>query len=250
MRKKLLLTLTFFLVLVGGVFAQERTISGKITSASDGSALPGVNVIVAGTTLGTITDVSGKYTIKVPEGSNALEFSFVGMKAQTVVIGATNSLDVAMETSEEMLDEVVVTALGIQREVKALGYAQQKIGTSELSAARETNVTSLLTAKVAGVRVSKTSSGTGGSSAITIRGVKSLLGNNQPLFVVDGVPVTNIGHTTGGVWDDLDLGDGMGDFNPEDIESISVLKGPNASALYGARGSNGVVLITSKSGMK
>ncbi len=250
MRKKLLLTLTFFLVLVGGVFAQERTISGKITSADDGSALPGVNVIVAGTTLGTITDVSGKYTIRVPEGSDALEFSFVGMKAQTVVIGTSNNLDVIMETSEEMLDEVVVTALGIQREVKALGYAQQKIGTAELSAARETNVTNLLTAKVAGVRVAKTSSGTGGSSAITIRGVKSLLGNNQPLFVVDGVPVTNIGHTSGGVWDDIDLGDGMGDFNPEDIESISVLKGPNASALYGARGSNGVVLITSKSGVK
>ncbi len=249
MRKNLLLTFILFLAVMGSSFAQERTISGRITSAEDGSPLPGVNVVVAGTTnIGTISDVNGKYTIKVPAGSNSLEFSFVGMKAFSSAIGASNIIDVVMETSQAMLEEVVVTALGIKREVKAIGYAQQEIGTAELSASRETNMTSFLTAKVAGVQVSKNASGTGGSQSITIRGVKSLLGNNQPLFVVDGIPVTNIGHTSGGTFDGIDLGDGMGDINPEDVETMTVLKGPNASALYGARGSNGVVLITTKSG--
>ena len=209
-----------------------------------------MNILVAGTTnVGTVSDVNGRYTIRVPAGSEALEFSYIGMTSQTIDIGASNVIDVALATSAEVLEEVVVTALGIQRQVKALGYAQQELGSDELSASRESNLSSFLTGKVSGVRVSKTSSGTGGSSSITIRGAKSLLGNNQPLFVVDGVPITNIGHSqSGGVWDDIDLGDGMGDINPEDVESMTVLKGPNASALYGARGSNGVVLITTKSG--
>ena len=251
MRKKLFLTLIFFLVLLGGAFAQERTITGRVTSSDDGSPLPGVNIIVAGTTnVGTISDVSGKYSLKVPAGSNAVEFSFVGMKTQSVIIGSSSVIDVALETSAEMMDEVVVTALGIKRETKSLGYAQQELPKAELSAAREINVTSFLTGKVAGVRVSKTSSGTGGSTAITIRGAKSLLGNNQPLFVVDGVPITNIGHSSGGTFEGIDIGDGIGDINPEDVESMSVLKGPNASALYGARGSNGVILITTKSGTR
>ncbi len=238
-----------FLAVMGSAFAQERTISGRITSADDGSPLPGVNVVVSGTAnIGTISDVNGMYTIKVPAGAKSLDFSFVGMETYTSPIGASNTIDITMTTSQAMLEEVVVTALGVKRAVKAIGYAQQEIGTSELSAARESNITSLLTAKAAGVQVSKNASGTGGSQSITIRGVKSLLGNNQPLFVVDGVPVTNIGHSSGGTFNDLDLGDGMGDINPEDVESISVLKGPNASALYGARGSNGVILITTKSG--
>lgn len=250
MRKKLLSTFTLFLVLLGSLFAQERTITGRVTSADDGTPLPGVNIIVAGTTVGAISDVNGRYSIIITAGNNALEFSFVGMKTQSVEIGTSDVIDAVLETSAEMIGEVVVTALGIKRETKALGYSQQVIPTAALSAARETNLTSFLTAKVAGVRVSKTSSGTGGSSAITIRGAKSLLGNNQPLFVVDGVPITNIGHSKGGTFDTegMDLGDGIGDINPEDVESMSVLKGPNASALYGARGSNGVILITTKSG--
>jgi TonB-linked SusC/RagA family outer membrane protein len=250
MRKKLLLVFIMFLVLFGNVFAQERNISGRITSAADGSPLPGVNVVVAGTTSGTISDVNGKYSIKVPAGSNVLEFTFVGMKPYSATIGVSATIDVAMENSEAMLDEVVVTALGIKRQTKALGYSQQELGKAELSGAREINLTSFLTGKVAGVQVSKTSSGTGGSSAITIRGAKSLLGNNQPLYVVDGVPITNVGHKEGGAWGDNDLGDGIGDINPEDVETMSVLKGPSASALYGARGSNGVILITTKSGSK
>jgi TonB-linked SusC/RagA family outer membrane protein len=252
MRKKLFLTFTLFLVLLGSVFAQERVVTGRITSAEDGSPMPGVNIIVAGTSnVGTVSDVTGRFSLKIPADAKALEFSFIGMKAQSVNLTTSNVIDVVMETSAEMMEEVVVTALGIKRQTKALGYAQQELGTNALSASRETNLTSFLTAKVAGVQVSKTSSGTGGSSAITIRGAKSLLGNNQPLYVVDGVPITNIGHSSGGAFDSgNDLGDGIGDINPEDVESMSVLKGPSASALYGARGSNGVILITTKSGMK
>jgi TonB-linked SusC/RagA family outer membrane protein len=250
MRKKLLLTFALFLVLLGSALAQERVITGKVTSAGDGLPLPGVNVIVSGTAIGAITDVSGKFVLRVPSGAKSIDFTFVGMKPETIVLGATNVLDLTMTTSAAMMDEVVVTALGIKRQTKALGFAQQEIGTDALSASREANLTSFLTAKVAGVHVAKTSSGTGGSAAITIRGAKSLLGNNQPLFVLDGVPITNVGHSTGGTWDDTDLGDGIGDINTEDVESMTVLKGPNASALYGARGSNGVILITTKSGQK
>jgi TonB-linked SusC/RagA family outer membrane protein len=248
MSKNLFLTVIFFLAFLGSAFAQERTITGKVTSSEDGSPLPGVNVVVTGTSAGTITDALGKYQIRVPSGSRELSFTFIGMKPFSAPIGTSDVVDVAMSTSQEVLDEVVVTALGIKRQVKAIGYAAQEIGTSELSAMREVNLTSLLTAKAAGVQVTKNASGTGGSNSITIRGAKSLLGNNQPLFVVDGVPVTNIGHSSGGIWDDIDLGDGMGDINPEDVETMTVLKGPNASALYGARGSNGVILITTKSG--
>jgi len=251
MRKGLLLTLTLLLTFMGSVFAQERTITGTVTGADDGSPLPGVNILVSGTTnVGTVSDVNGKFTIRVPSGYEALEFSYIGMTSQTIQLGPSNVIDVSLATSAAMLEEVVVTALGIQKQVKALGYSQQELGSDELSASRESNLNNFLTAKVAGVQVSKTSSGTGGSSSITIRGAKSLLGNNQPLYVVDGVPITNIGHSQGGAWDGNDLGDGIGDINPEDVESMTVLKGPNASALYGARGSNGVILITTKSGKK
>jgi len=253
MRKKLLLTFALFLVLLGSALAQERVITGKVTSAGDGLPLPGVNVIVSGTAIGSITDVSGKYILKVPAGYKKIDFSFIGMKTETLELGASNTLDLAMSTSEAFLGEVVVTALGIKKEVKALGYSQQQIGTTDLSGVREVNLNNMLTAKVAGLQVSHTSSGTGGSSAITLRGAKSLLGNNQPLYVVDGIPITNINHTgagQGGTWDDTDLGDGIGDINPEDVLSMEVLKGPNASALYGSRGANGVILITTKSGSK
>lgn len=251
MRRRLLLTLTLFLAVLGSVIAQERTITGTVSSADDGSPLPGVNVLVSGTTnMGTVTDVNGKYTLKVPSGHEGLSFSYIGMKPQTVILGASNVIDISLETSAEVLSEIVVTALGIKKEVKALGYAQQQVGADDLSGARESNLNNMLTAKVSGVRISHTSAGTGGSSAITIRGAKSLLGNNQPLYVVDGVPITNENHNNGGTFNETDLGDGIGDINPEDVLSMEVLKGPNASALYGSRGANGVILITTKSGSK
>jgi TonB-linked SusC/RagA family outer membrane protein len=250
MKKNLLVTIILLITLLGSAMAQTRTITGTVTSAEDGESLPGANVVVVGLTVGTITGVNGEYSIAVPAEAQSLEFSYVGMETQIIPIDNRTVIDVALVISSVALEEVVVTALGIERQTKALGYAQQKLPEDAISGNRELNLLNLLTAKVSGVRVSKTSSGTGGSTAITIRGAKSLLGNNQPLFVVDGVPITNIGHSqTGtGVWDDIDLGDGMGDINPEDVESMSVLKGPNASALYGSRGANGVILITTKSG--
>ena len=184
---------------------------------------------------------------------NVLNFRFVGMEDQTVAIGNQTVIDVAMAVSAVALDEVVVTALGIEREKKALGFAAQKLGEEQLSAARELSVTRMLTGKVAGVQVTNTAAGTGGSSNVTIRGNSSITGSNQPLYVVDGVPIINLpkdGSGDGGMWGDNDYGDGIGDINPEDIESVNVLKGPNASALYGSRGANGVIVITTKSGLK
>ncbi|VAW21284.1 Outer membrane TonB-dependent transporter, utilization system for glycans and polysaccharides (PUL), SusC family [hydrothermal vent metagenome] len=233
---------------------QTKKVSGKVTDQG-GDPLPGVNVVVKGeTNIGTITDSEGNYSIEVPLDAEALEYSFIGMVPQTVVIGTSSVINVTLESSTESLDEVVVTALGIQRKVKALGFSAQELGAGELSANREANLSNFLTGKVAGVQVSKTSSGTGGSSVVTIRGNSSLSGNNQPLYVVDGIPIINEGHDKGsgsaGLWGDNDYGDGIGDINPEDVESMTVLKGPNASALYGSRGANGVILITTKSGRK
>ncbi len=251
MRRKLFATLVIIITLLGSVFAQQRVVKGTITSASDGLTLPGVTVLVKEVkNVGTITDADGRYSIVLPKGAETLVFSFVGMETTSVKIGASDEINVKMVMSASDLGEVVVTALGLKREAKALGFAMQEIGTGDLSSSRELNVMNNLTGKVAGVQISKTSSGTGGSSAITIRGVRSLQGNNQPLFVVDGVPITNIGHSSGGTWNDNDLGDGVGDINPEDVESMTVLKGPSATALYGAKGSNGVILITTKSGKK
>lgn len=252
MRRKLFATFILIIALFGSVFAQQRTLSGTVTAATDGLSMPGVTVMVkeAGN-VGTVTDESGKYTIRVPEDAENLVFSFIGMETMTVKIGTSNVLNVILETSTESLEEVVVTALGIKREVKALGYAQQGMDASELSAGREKNISNMLTAKIAGVQVAKTAGGAGGSTNVIIRGNSSIGSSNQPLWVVDGIPITNnqnSGNQAGVNSNDHDYGDGVSDINPDDIESINVLKGPNAAALYGSRGANGVIMITTKSG--
>ncbi|KPL12442.1 MAG: hypothetical protein AMS26_17745 [Bacteroides sp. SM23_62] len=232
------------------VLAQTRTITGTVTSAEDGESLPGVNVLVADSAIGTITGINGEYSIEVPAGAQSLKFSFVGFDTQIIAISNQAVIDVVLVVSAIVLDEVMVTALGIEREQKALGFAAQELGEEELSAARELSVTRCLTGKVAGLQVTNTAAGTGGSSNVTIRGNSSLTGTNQPLYVVDGVPIINQpkdGSGSGGIWGDNDYGDGIGDINPEDIESVNVLKGPNASALYGSRGAKGVIVITTKS---
>ena len=254
MKRRLCFVLILILSLAGGVFAQQRTVTGMVRSAAEGLPLPGVSVVVQGSgNIGTITDVDGKYSVQVPGNATALTFSFVGMIMQSVKLGAGNVINVSLESSMEAIDEVVVTALGIQREKKALGFAAQEVGEEALSGLRETNLASLLTAKIAGVQIYKTAAGTGGSSSVLIRGASSLSGSNQPLYVVDGVPIINIPKDksgSAGVGGDNDYGDGIGDINTEDIASMTVLKGPNASALYGSRGANGVILITTKSGKK
>lgn len=252
MKKKFLVLIAMKCFIIGSLCAQERVITGTVTSDYDGLPLPGVTVVVDGlSNVGTITDFDGNYSIRVPEGSNTLVFSFVGMESKSVVIGSSNVINVVLSLSSETLDEVVVTALGIKRDVKAIGYSTQSIQQNELSGLKEASVSNLLAGKIAGVQVSKSASGTGGSTNVIIRGNNSIGANNQPLYVVDGVPIINQSNSNPGAGlggADLDYGDGIFDINPEDIETINVLKGPNASALYGSRGANGVILITTKSG--
>jgi len=232
-------------------WAQERSVSGKVTSVDEGEALPGVNVVLKGTTTGTVTDIDGNYKVNVPESGGTLIFSFIGLASQEVDIGSRTVIDVQMSSDIEQLSEVVVTANAIQREKRTLGYSVSSLGGEELNRAREVNVVNSLSGKVAGVQVTGTGGGLGQSSRILIRGNKSLTGSNQPLFVVDGVPVFNSNVLTG---DDIqgafDVGNGAGEINPNDIESVTVLKGANAAALYGSRARNGAIIITTKKGKK
>ena len=251
--KKFCLFICFSLTVVG-VFAQQRTVSGTVRSAVDGTTLPGVTVVVKGVEgIGTVTDMDGRYQIGVPANAESLVFSYVGMESKTVPVSGASVLDVELDMATSALEEVVVTALGISRESRALGFSTQELGDKDLSATRDLSVSNYLTGKVAGVQVSKTAGGTGSSTNVVIRGVSSISGNNQPLWVIDGVPMNNFtnGDRQSSVASaDIDYGDGIGDLNPQDVESMTVLKGPAATALYGSRGANGVILITTKSGKK
>jgi len=245
------LQISFVLSLVMAVtmsFAQERTVSGKVTAVDDGSALPGVNVVVKGTTTGTVTDVDGNYKLVIPSENSTLVFSFIGLATEQVVVGSRSVIDVQMTSDVTQLSEVVVTAFGVEREEKALGYAVQSVDGSELTKAREPNVVNSLAGKIAGVQITNGSGAVGSSSRIVLRGASSITGNNQPLFVVDGVPISNTTPGNSSPFGGTDFGNGAADVNPDDIETITVLKGPNAAALYGSRASNGVILITTKSG--
>ena len=227
------------------VFAQT-TVSGTVTDAS-GSSIPGVSIVEKGTTNGTTTDMDGKYSLSV--GSNAvLQFSFVGMQAIEQAVNGRTTIDVVMESSAIGLDEVVVTALGIQREKKTLTYASQQVDGEELMKARGTNFMENLSGKTAGLEIKKSASGAGGSTRVVLRGFKSLTGSSEPLYVIDGIPMQNIKRGQPGMWGGTDQGDGLSQLNPDDIESINVLKGLNASILYGSQGANGVVLVTTKKG--
>ncbi len=232
--------------------AQDRTVSGKVTDELS-VPVPGVNVLVKGTTQGTITDIEGNYRISVPDDATILVFSFVGYETLEMEIGNQSTLDVNLTVDAQELGEVVVTALGIEREKKALGYSVQEIQGEDLNEAREVNVVNALAGKVAGVQITNGNSGVGSTSRIIIRGESSLAGDNQPLFVVDGIPINNTTDTrttASGIADNmnLDYGNGAADINPDDIASVSVLKGANATALYGSRAANGVILITTKTG--
>ena len=231
--------------------AQERAISGTVTSVEDGGALPGVNVVLKNTTIGTVTDIEGNYRLNVPEEGGTLTFTFIGLESKDVPIGNQSTIDVQLSEDVGQLSEVVVTALGVEREERSLGYAVQEVQGEELTEARETNIVNSLAGKVAGVQVTGASGNLGGSSRIILRGINSISGDNQPLFVVDGTPIDNTNFNSydtqrgsGG----RDYGNPIQDLNPDDIASISVLKGPSAAALYGSRASNGVILVTTKKG--
>ena len=238
--------LTLLLALVVQIsFAQTKTISGTVSDSS--GPLPGVSVIVKGTTSGAETDFDGNYTLNAKEG-DVLTFRYLGYKTTSKTIGASSTLNVTLEEGGEILDEVVVTAFGIKREEKALGYSVQSIKGEAMTEARESNITNAISGKVAGVQVTGTSGSVGASSRIVLRGNSSITGNNEPLYVVDGVPINNSTFGSAGSGGGVDLPNGASDINPDDIESLTVLKGPNAAALYGLRAGNGVIVITTKRG--
>jgi len=229
-----------------GVFAQT-SVTGTITDADNGGTIPGVNVQVKGTSIGTMTNMDGFYSIQVPADASAIVFSFVGMETQEVPFMGNPKMDVSMVGNSLKLDEVIVTAMGVTREKKSLGYSVEDVKADELNRTRPTNIVDALSGKVSGIQVTSSSGAVGASSRITIRGNSSFAGDNQPLFVVDGVPLSNYASDmvqTGGA----DYGNAAMDMDPENIESMSVLKGAAASALYGSRALNGVIIITTKKG--
>jgi TonB-linked SusC/RagA family outer membrane protein len=248
MKTKLSGILTLLLAFVVQVtFAQERTITGTVSDET--GVLPGVSVLIEGTTSGTETDFDGNFSIEAKSG-DVLRFSFVGKTTVTRSIGAESTINVTMVSEQNTLDEVVVTALGISREKKSLGYATQEVDGDQISTVKDPNFTNALQGKVAGLNV-KSSGTMGGSTNVIIRGFSSLTGNNQALFVVDGVPISNQTANDSGVdngYGGYDYGNNAADVNPDDIESVNILKGGAATALYGSQAANGVVVITTKKG--
>lgn len=223
------------------VEADGITVKGNISDVS--GPLIGVSVMVVGTTNGTITDMDGNFTLECNAGDE-LEISYIGYN--TIRVKAQSNMQITLEESSTELEEVVVTALGIKRDRKALGYGLSEVKGEELTKAKETNVINSLAGKVAGLVVSNTAGGASGSTRVMLRGTTELTGNNQPLYVVDGVPLDNTNFGSAGEQGGYDLGDGISAINPDDIETMTVLKGPAASALYGSRASHGVILITTK----
>ncbi|GAB3654269.1 SusC/RagA family TonB-linked outer membrane protein [Echinicola sediminis] len=224
----------------------QTTVKGKVSS-DDGEPLPGVNILVKDTGQGSVTNIDGEYEVQAsPNG--VLVFSFIGYQSQEVPVQNQSIINVTLGQDEQALSEVVVTALGIEREKEALGYSVTELDGRGFTQARETNIANGLAGKVAGVNVSNIASGPAGSSRVVIRGNTSLTQSNQPLYVVDGIPIDNSNLGSAGMWGGRDQGDGIGNINPDDIESMTVLKGNTAAALYGSRASNGVILITTKSG--
>ncbi len=252
--KKITISMFLLLLLTMSSFGQDRSITGTVNSSEDNLPLPGVTVLIKGTTRGTISGADGTYSLQFSGTTGTLQFSFVGMLSREIPITSTgNVYDVVMEPSTIELEDVVVTALGISRERKALGYAVQDIDGEVLNKSAETNIINALAGRAAGVYVNSSNGNVGASSRIIIRGNQSLKGNNQPLFVVDGVPIDNtIVESRRGTnnYDFTDMGNGAADINPSDIETMTILKGGSAAALYGSRGANGVILITTKTGSR
>nr|WKN34186.1 SusC/RagA family TonB-linked outer membrane protein [Tunicatimonas sp. TK19036] len=240
--------------------AQNRTVSGKVTASETGETLPGVNVLVKGTSTGTVTDVDGNYRISVNSENSVIVFSFIGYETLEEAVGNRSAINVALAASVEQLSEVVVTSFGIEREKKALGYSVQELSSEEITETQQPNVVNALRGKVAGVTIQSSGGQPGAGANIVIRGLTSLspTADNQPLFVVDGIPISN--STVSGdvlpsagsnaINSDEQFGQSNRavDLNPDDIESMSILKGPAATALYGLRAANGAVIITTKKG--
>ncbi|MEO0334444.1 MAG: TonB-dependent receptor plug domain-containing protein, partial [Bacteroidota bacterium] len=233
--------------------------SGKVTAADDQSPLPGVNVLEEGTTNGTITDLNGEYSITLNTENPTLTFSFIGFAQKAVAVNGQSNVDVAMESDTRQLSGVLVTAAGIESNKRELGYSIQNVDAEEIVQARETNFVTALSGKVAGVQVTSSAGTPGAAAQIRIRGNRTVQGSNAPLFLIDGIPIDNSTYNTEDSPEDdvSNLGSGgvtnsnrAIDINPEDIESLTVLKGPAATVLYGIRAANGAVVITTKKGSR
>jgi TonB-linked SusC/RagA family outer membrane protein len=250
MKRKLMLLLACLFVGIGLVTAQTQKVTGVVISEEDGQPVVGASVLVKGTTLGTITDVDGNFNLSnVPSSAKTLQISYIGMQTQEVVIKP--NLKVVLKADAQKLDEVVVTAMGISREKKALGYAVQDVKSDALTRAANTDLAGALQGKVSGIDITPSSGMPGASSKITIRGSRSFTGDNTPLYVIDGMPIASTADVSTSLTDGAygtDYANRAVDIDPNDIESINILKGQAASALYGMRASNGVIVITTKSG--
>ena len=244
MKQKLLLFALVFLTF--SLTATAQQITGSVTD-DNGIPLPGASIVIGGTSDGTTTNFDGNFTIDVSQGSTLI-ISYVGYESQEIVVGSS-PINVQLNP-DNALDEVVITALGISRERKSLGYSVTEVDGDQINTIKDHNIASSLVGKVAGLNITDTGS-FGSASRIVLRGNNSITGNTQALVVVDGVPINQDGINSGGsIWENKILGGGLTDINPNDVESISVLKGPNASALYGSRAGNGVILITTKKGVE
>jgi TonB-linked SusC/RagA family outer membrane protein len=246
--------LQFILLIVSSIctfeaYSQGQNITGRVTAAADRTGIPGVNVLVKGSNRGTLTDPEGRYNIQASTGE-ILVFSFIGYTTQEIPVGNSNSINVTLAEDVKNLDEVVVTAFGISQEKKALPYAVQEVKAAEITQSREANLVDALNSKVAGVQVTRQGGAAGAGSSIVIRGNSSISGNNQPLFVVDGIPVNNSFRTTTAASSGVDVSNRAIDLNPDDIESMTILKGPAATALYGIQAGSGVIVITTKKGSR
>lgn len=234
---------------IPNLIAQEKTVTGTVIDGESGLPLPGVNVLEKGTMNGVATNLDGVYSISVADNAT-LVFTMIGFGSQEIQVQGREVVDVVMSVDAEALDEVVVTSLGISRKKKSLGYAVTEVESEEINTVKDYNAANSLVGKVAGLVVNS-SGGVGSGSRITIRGNNSLTGDNQALIVVDGIPINDSGVESGGsIFNSTVSGGGITDINPADIESISVLKGPNAAALYGSRAASGVILITTKTGTR
>jgi TonB-dependent SusC/RagA subfamily outer membrane receptor len=229
----------------------QRTVSGTITDVN-GEALIGANVLVKGTSVGTITDIDGSYSLEVPDGTTILVISYTGYTTKEMDIANTSVADIVLSEGQ-LLDEIVVTGLGIKKEKKALGYAVSSVGAEQISQRAEGDVARILSGKAAGVQVTAAGGASGSATNVTIRGLSSFSGSNQALFIVDGIPFSNdtntgTNGTSGNFVDGATQGSRFLDLDPNNIESIEILKGLTAATLYGTQGRNGVILVTTKAG--
>ncbi len=227
------------ILIAGGMYAQQ-TVTGNVTSGEDNSPLPGASIVLLGTTTGAVTDADGNYSIELPDLTGTLKFSFIGFQSTQEAVNGRTTINVTLSPSTEMLDEVVITALGITREKKALGYSVTEVSGSDLNQVKESNVINQLSGRVAGVVITQSTSGPGSGSRVVSRGNSSLTGNNQPLYVVDGIPMDNTGYGSAAGsgtanYKRVDYGTGVSDLNADDIETISVLKGCVTEAMYRPR---------------